>query len=306
MALQIEDISIENYRCFHKTEVRDFRLVNLIGGKNNVGKTTLLEALYLGCATYSAYHSIQEWREEKESYRNFFYNPKLDNSIKISILKYQIITLKREENNQKNLIIDNYFPYINSHFISSRNNVLSNYDITNLYSKARKVDDNNIPTLLDGFQQIDKDFQLIEIVLDDDRRPVLYAKKKNEFSRPLKSYGDAMNRMTEFILRIVSNPNSVLFIDEIENGIHYQTQEKLWEIIFTLAVKHNVQIFATTHSLEMIKSYTKVAEKYQEHAAYFEMYRNVRSNEIGAIFHDVAALQYELSNHLEIRGGQIA
>ncbi len=75
-----------------------------------------------------------------------------------------------------------------------------------------------------------------------------------------------MNRMAEFILRIVSSPNSVLFIDEIENGIHYQTQEKLWDIIFALAVKHNVQTFATT----------------------------------------LAALKYELSNHLEVRGGQIA
>lgn len=305
MSLQIEYIQIENYRCFHKTEISNFRLVNLIGGKNNVGKTSLLEALYLGCDGYSAYHSIQEWREEKESYRNFFYNTKSDNPIKIAISKDKVITIRRE-NNHRELSIDNYTSPLNNHFISSRNNVLSNYTLTELYSQARKVDDNNIPTLLDGFQQIDKGFQLIEIVLEDNRSPILYAKKNNELSRPLKSYGDAMNRMAEFILRIVSTPNSVLLIDEVENGIHYQTQEKIWEIIFTLAVKHNVQVFATTHSLEMIKSFTKVAKHFEEHAAYFEMYRNQRNQEIGAIFHDVAALEYELSNHLEIRGGSIA
>ncbi|WP_041933389.1 AAA family ATPase [Gloeothece verrucosa] len=43
----LEEIDIENFRCFEDTKISGFERVNLIGGKNNSGKTALLEALYL-------------------------------------------------------------------------------------------------------------------------------------------------------------------------------------------------------------------------------------------------------------------
>ncbi len=42
-----KSISIENFRCFDKLEVDGFQRINLIAGKNNMGKTTILEALFL-------------------------------------------------------------------------------------------------------------------------------------------------------------------------------------------------------------------------------------------------------------------
>ncbi len=42
----IQSISIENFRCFDVTEIKGFERINLITGKNNSGKTCLLEALY--------------------------------------------------------------------------------------------------------------------------------------------------------------------------------------------------------------------------------------------------------------------
>jgi len=45
--LFIKDITIENYKQFKKVIVSDFGQINLITGKNNSGKSTLLEALYL-------------------------------------------------------------------------------------------------------------------------------------------------------------------------------------------------------------------------------------------------------------------
>ena len=43
----IQSIDIQNFRCFHHTTGKDFSRINLIGGKNNAGKTALLEALLL-------------------------------------------------------------------------------------------------------------------------------------------------------------------------------------------------------------------------------------------------------------------
>ena len=43
----LTSLSIENFRLFKKLEVKSLNRVNLIAGENNVGKTALLEALYL-------------------------------------------------------------------------------------------------------------------------------------------------------------------------------------------------------------------------------------------------------------------
>lgn len=44
---------IKNFRCFQDLEMNDLARVNLISGKNNVGKTALLEALFLHCGFYN-------------------------------------------------------------------------------------------------------------------------------------------------------------------------------------------------------------------------------------------------------------
>ncbi len=42
-----ESLRIRNYRVFSDLEIRDLSRINLIGGKNNSGKTSLLEAIFL-------------------------------------------------------------------------------------------------------------------------------------------------------------------------------------------------------------------------------------------------------------------
>lgn len=43
----LQSFQVKNYRCFESLTLDDLGGVNLIAGKNNVGKTTILEALYL-------------------------------------------------------------------------------------------------------------------------------------------------------------------------------------------------------------------------------------------------------------------
>ena len=70
---------------------------------------------------------------------------------------------------------------------------------------------------------------------------------------PLRSMGDGINRILTIILAMVNCENGYLLIDEFENGLHYSVQEKLWEIIFYLAERLNIQVFATTHSNDAIE-----------------------------------------------------
>src|SRR5262245_54914273 len=43
----IESIEINNFRCFHKLRVKGCSPINVIVGENGVGKTALMEAIFL-------------------------------------------------------------------------------------------------------------------------------------------------------------------------------------------------------------------------------------------------------------------
>lgn len=99
----------------------------------------------------------------------------------------------------------------------------------------------------------------------------------------LRSMGDGINRILSIILAMVNCENGYLFIDEFENGLHYSIQAKLWEVIFYLAEQLTIQVFATTHSNDTIKSFSAVANAkpaYQD--AQLIQLRNIK-DEISAV-----------------------
>ncbi len=75
---------------------------------------------------------------------------------------------------------------------------------------------------------------------------------------PINLAGDGVLRLLSIILALYNAKNGVVFIDEIENGLHFGVMQKLWTILYKTAKKFNVQIFATTHNIETL-SHLKVA-----------------------------------------------
>ncbi len=69
---------------------------------------------------------------------------------------------------------------------------------------------------------------------------------------PMRLAGDGMNRLLFIMLSIMENPNSIILIDEIENGFHYSMYPALWEAIANAAQKSKCQVIATTHSYECV------------------------------------------------------
>ena len=70
---------------------------------------------------------------------------------------------------------------------------------------------------------------------------------------PIDSYGDGMRRLLALRLSFVGSANGFLLIDEIDTGLHWTVMEDMWQLVVELARKSNVQIFATTHSLDCIR-----------------------------------------------------
>ncbi len=81
---------------------------------------------------------------------------------------------------------------------------------------------------------------------------------------PIRALGDGVNRMFGVALALVDARSGLLVIDEIENGIHYSVQADLWRLVFEMAVRLNVQVFATTHSYDCVRAFETVVRENEE------------------------------------------
>ena len=111
-----------------------------------------------------------------------------------------------------------------------------------------------------------------------------------------------MRRITSLLLAISTTPDGIVFIDEIENGLHYSVQTSVWEAIAEAARAYNVQIFTTTHSYEMIRAAHEAF--HIEGAGNFHFYRLSRdreNNEVRAVSYDEETLGAALEAGFEVR-----
>ncbi|MDM8567379.1 AAA family ATPase, partial [Candidatus Halobeggiatoa sp. HSG11] len=128
---------------------------------------------------------------------------------------------------------------------------------------------------------------------------VLKLKLKNKESLILlSSLGEGINRYIAILCAIWASKDGFLFIDEIENGIHYTNYKKLWKIIFQVSIDANCQIFATSHSKECIEAFNKVQFE-QKGGVYFELYNNVKKDIIAVSCRDKEQLKYSLTHEGE-------
>ena len=303
----LNNIHIQNFRCFEDFKAEGFERINLIGGKNNSGKTCLLE----GIACLSSKFSIQDIVFHREN----------SNLLKILVNK---------NHSTNDFEIESNFTHKNHNFISSTKIAIGDNNALNSNSRLNNIEIDLITqkielpalSIVTSFDEFDakllknrliKILKIIDGRIEDIRtfntKNGLYIKLSNSVYEPLSNFGDATKNLIRYFTPIFEKeltPNkgdkfSILLIDEIENGIHFSAHKDFWKNIFTLSKELNVQVFATTHSLEMIKAFNEVAKE-EGGGAYFEMFRNEEENKIKCIKHDADLLEYELETNHSFRG----
>ncbi len=359
----IKNIKIENFRCFENLKVAGFGRVNLISGRNNVGKTALLEAILLNSNPISS--TIIFLRQlRKESFKfavgsmpnrvwdNFYFQQNTNHEIVIeSILvnsdskaveilvdqstfvslagdtwedesgEYMGTSTLEDRMTSINLKMTvNGKEVLKTHIASGSKGLLPSDDNTNISKSALFVTsfsrisnreltsefgkaylNGKYDNVLNGFKAIDNSITKVETIFIDEPRLYLSSNGRNRL--PLSLFGDATNRVADITLKLVNNENSILLIDEIENGIHHSSQIDFWDVIYKLATELNVQVFATTHSLEMTQAFVKAGLEHQNQAAHFELVRQAKTDKIVAIKRDLDTLDYGISHNEEVRGG---
>jgi hypothetical protein len=118
--------------------------------------------------------------------------------------------------------------------------------------------------------------------------------------QPLRSLGDGVNRLFGIALATVNAGGGILLIDEIENGIHYSIQADLWRILFKLATRLNVQVFATTHSWDMVKAFQLAANESEEEGVLVRLQKS--GDAIRVTEFDEDELEVATRKAIEVRG----
>lgn len=302
-------INIVDFKCFHNFEAKDFKRVNLISGKNNVGKTAFMEACYINCYSYKSQNNasmalsdiifdrynqviLQDLLLEKGKYYIskeiekkiiLFNQNKIQTNIAKTILNYKEGDLGTRD--KKNLT---------KYFLG--NNPITNDKLEESYGKILELEmEDKIDELIKNIDQNIKSFRIIT------SQP-----KCNFINDPtffdIHELGDGLYKYISILFSLFICKNSYLLIDEIDNGIHYSNLDKLWELILTISKEQNVQVFATTHSKECIESYARVAKELEDkEITFIELGKN-KANEIKAITMDFERLQNEIENTNEVRG----
>jgi len=77
---------------------------------------------------------------------------------------------------------------------------------------------------------------------------------------PPNLMGGGIAKFLSIALAMIVYQNGIVLIDELENGLGHAAQKKVWETVLNWAQEFNVQVFATTHSIECVKAFNNSAD----------------------------------------------
>jgi predicted ATPase len=310
----LQSLSVKNYRGFRDFKMDGFDRVNLITGANNVGKTSLLEALYLNLAPTSAepslrtellrsFEQVKEYLDVEGSWGWLFYAKNYQDMIQINSLgagqPEQRLTIAwaslmaaaggHQPLEQKlliNLTLDQSERIVANSSIfmvesPSWEDKPGEITITNWSrDKSQQLAQTLLgviwePKILSPkesakqFSRLDdlgRKNEVLEVlrILDErlkdlgvsvsDKLPMIYADVGIGRRLPVAQMGAGMVSLLAMTLEIINAPQGVVLIDEIESGLHHSVMVKVWQALATAARRYDVQIFATTHSLEAVRA----------------------------------------------------
>jgi len=118
---------------------------------------------------------------------------------------------------------------------------------------------------------------------------------------PINVMGDGMFRLLFIIVSIFDSQNGVVLIDEIENGFHYLSQENLWNSILRASEEFNVQVFATTHSMECVKAFSSVSSRNSKHDTVRLFRLEKKAENIRLVSYDNKTLSSSIESDWEVR-----
>jgi hypothetical protein len=160
--------------------------------------------------------------------------------------------------------------------------------------------------VVDALRIIEPDIERLAFVAEDDRpfRPSHGFKVKlGEYTLPVPfgSLGDGMKRLLALAIAVNRAAGGVLLIDEIDTGLHYSAMIEMWRMVIKTARALDVQVIATSHSGDCLKSLAWLQEDDPELASDLSLHR-IEKCSIRSTAYSAGEIGIAVRQHMEIRG----
>lgn len=346
----LDSLVIKNFRLFKDLTLPRLSRVNLLVGRNNTGKSSLLEAIYLyGTNFENLYDLLYErdefWENDVKRDKTVLITNYSDNLIKyifngycipqnsedsiiigpedkleqktLRLVFYRLLRQKEGSIERQSFTLDQI--ELSSNDVEDdlelgldviqNDTFLNNIRLIDSYERYRRrmytakrflkerkianvqrvptinIEPGELTALWDNVDLTELERYVIECLQlieprisgisfkgigERNRIPIIKLEGIKELL-PLKSLGDGINRLLNIILALVNAKDGYLLLDEVENGLYWAVHPKLWEVIFHLSEQLNVQVFATTHSLDCVKGFSKIWSEMPEQGVFYRL-----------------------------------
>ncbi len=270
----ISSIELNHFRGFDALKLEGLKRVNLVVGRNNSGKTSLLEALALGCDTQRAWQTLPSlFRVQHGDAFLRYYNwlisgtgPRIA-SIEMCVAgKIMRLELRPSSFQQEyKFHVPSDVPINDGKFCIQRTKddgkipframsirPMGPEDIIKLYSNAAAQ--NNGEELIDSvMRSIDPRVRKVRLRKYDDGDHLMVDFGLPEML-PITQAGEGMYRLVSLLSGVFGGRPKVALLDEVDDGLHHSVLPEVWAGIAEAAELFDVQVFATTHSFECIQA----------------------------------------------------
>ena len=302
----LENFQIQGFRCFSDFRIEGLRRINLIAGKNGVGKSALLEAiqLYRRPSTRSLIDLLEHrddaiagkttWSIETVAPLFFRDLPSMSAFLHgdSGILNVRVGWYRQdrngtwEEQSATEVAADSAcllrleFPgsrhasrsieLTNGKTLQRQSGILLPIPGIAVYVRSLSFTTEELANLFEdiaGTDEEDEVNRLLKWIIPDAERILtkgaggertIFVKRRGvSGAEPLRQFGDGAVKLTALALALVNSKNGCCLLDEIENGIHYELFDQIWEKLSLISQALNVPVFATTHSKDCIEAFER-------------------------------------------------
>jgi len=329
----LTNIEISNYKCFKDFKLDGLSQINIFSGGNNVGKTALLEALFIeNKVVQDDFHGfnfplspfivIAKNRDIDDSkLKNYLEKIEFfatSNNIKIEIEYKTRYFLKEEELKEMRGFSQDYngflVSYIDDHLYLTPLADIDTTPFSKNYINSSKPRNKTLVELYSEIQSKGIQHKFLEYlkILDANiawMEPQVIANElllRINMDNPQHSLisselGEGTNRYIEILATLLSNSDGSVFIDEIENGIHYSKLKDIWKAIMEIVQKENIQLFVTTHDEETIEALIKASEElHYENISSIHLFKD-KENKIVPIVRKYENFSYGVNRGADMR-----
>jgi AAA15 family ATPase/GTPase len=325
----LKSIHIKNFRLFRDLKIEPLNRVNLITGENDSGKTALLEAIYLLFGNSSDFFrlpSVLRSDQPPDNFDNFwkwlFHQKRLECPIEIKANTDNLSAYSVTVPSHGPLAKGIFFRYEEEGGQSGSREItegggssssslvdwLSLSGFSTVLSPPKEDAEyfSRIAAKRGGEKRLIELLGVVEPRLQDLKylklgsQPLVYADIGMEDLIPASQLGQGFTRLLRLYSEILASKSNIVLIDEIENGIHYSAMPKVWKGIATIAREEDLQIFATTHSYECIRSAHEAFSSEPQYELALHRLERV-GDDAKAVTYDKTTLETSIDMNLEVR-----